>query len=87
MKEVSVTINNNEGLHARPASVFTKMATKWKSDIKIMKDEKEYNAKSILGILTMNAKKGTVIKIIGNGPDENEAIEELKELVENNFYE
>jgi len=84
---VEVVLKNETGLHARPASVFTKEATKYASDVKIVKDATEYNAKSIMGVLSMGAAKGDKLTIIADGQDEKEAAEALKALVESGFGE
>ena len=78
-----VVLQNETGLHARPASIFVKEASKFKSEIKLFKDEKEYNAKSIMGLLSMGAAKGEKITIQANGEDEETAVKTLVELVNN----
>lgn len=87
MFEFEVTLQNESGLHARPAGLITEVAGRYQSEIKIVKDDKEFNAKSILSILTMGASKGTKLKIITEGIDAEEAAKELKELIENKFGE
>lgn len=83
----NVVLENKTGLHARPASMLVKEASKYSSQIKLMKDDKEYNAKSIMGILSMGAGKGTKLTIIADGEDEKEAVESLKALIDSNFGE
>jgi len=87
MIKENVTLQNETGLHARPASLFVKEASKFSSDITIVKDHKEYNAKSIMGILSMGAGKGTTITIQAEGNDAKEAVETLVSLVKSNFNE
>lgn len=87
MHKIEVEIKNKMGLHARPASLFVKEASKYRSNIKIEKSGKEYIAKSIMGILSMSAVKGDRLTIAADGPDEILAIERLKELVDSNFGE
>ncbi len=82
MVEKSFVIKNETGLHARPASVFVKEANKYKSNISIFKDNKESNAKSIISLLSLGAVKGTLIKIVANGEDEDDAIDGLVKLLE-----
>lgn len=82
-----VILNNETGLHARPASVFVKEASKFKAAITIEKDGKEFNAKSIMGILSMGAGKGDKITIKAEGDGAEQAVENLVALVENNFNE
>jgi phosphocarrier protein len=87
MQEIEVTIRHKVGLHARPAALFVQTASKFKSDLKVLKDEREVNAKSILSVLTLGAGQGAVIKLIAEGEDEEQAIEALRLLVEGNFGE
>jgi len=87
MIQKEFTIQNKVGLHARPASVFVQTAMKFKSDIVVVKDGKEVSAKSILGVLSLGAEKGSKILIKISGEDEKEAIEALDELINNNFGE
>lgn len=82
MYEVEIMVMNEQGLHARPASIVAKKASKFTSNITLIKDEKEYNAKSIINILSMAATKGDKIKIVANGDDEAKAVEELKIVIE-----
>lgn len=78
-------VTNKTGLHARPAQLFVKEASKYESDIRIIKDENKYNAKSIMSILTMAANKGTKIIIEANGIDEEMAVEALVKLLDSGF--
>lgn len=87
MYKKEVVLTNEAGLHARPASLFIKEASKFSSEITVYKNDKGYNAKSIISILSMGARKGDKITIQADGDDEKEAIEALTNLVENNFYE
>lgn len=87
MYKVNVILSNKTGLHARPASMLVKEASKYSSQIKLIKDDKECNAKSIMGILSMGAGKGTKLTIIADGEDEKEAVESLKGLIDSNFGE
>lgn len=82
-----VVLKNNTGLHARPASHFVFTSSKFNSHIVIIKDGKEFNAKSIMGVLSMGASKGTKLTIKAEGEDEKEAVEALRDLVERNFGE
>ncbi|WP_188207464.1 HPr family phosphocarrier protein [Alkalibacillus aidingensis] len=87
MKQVEVTITNETGLHARPAQQLVQEANKYSSDIKIVTGDKETEAKSILGIMTLGIEKGRTIGIKADGPDEEEAVNALVDLIENNFNE
>lgn len=84
MIQITVEITNDEGLHARPASEFSKTSMKYKSDIKIYKnrEEKAFNPKSILSIMSMGAVKGDVLRIEAAGEDEGSAVEALKTILE-----
>ena len=82
-----VTINNEVGLHARPATFFIQKANEFKSGIWVEKDERRVNAKSLLGVLSLGIVGGTTIKIIADGADEQEAVDALVKLVETGFAE
>lgn len=77
----SITVKNPTGLHARPAALFIQAASKFKSDITIAKGDKEVDARSILGILTLTAKQGDVITLKATGADAQEAVATLTDLV------
>ena len=85
MKEV--TVNNQVGLHARPATFFIQKANEFKSSIWVEKDERRVNAKSLLGVLSLGIVQGTVIQLIADGPDAEEAVEALAELLSGDFGE
>ena len=80
-----VTVQNQVGLHARPATFFIQKANEFKSSIWIEKDERRVNAKSLLGVLSLGIVGGTEIKIIADGTDEEAAVNGLVELVESGF--
>ena len=82
-----VTINNEVGLHARPAPFFIQKANEFKSGIWVEKDERRVNAKSLLGVLSLGITKGTTITLLADGSDEKEAVAALSELVSGNFGE
>ena len=83
MKEA--TVNNQVGLHARPATFFIQKANEFKSSIWVEKDERRVNAKSLMGVLSLGIVKGTAINLIADGADEKEAVEALVELISGNF--
>lgn len=87
MKEVNVKIENQMGLHARPAALLVKTAAKYKSDIFIRRDSQMVNGKSIMGVMMLAAEKGAELVISANGEDEKEALKALKELFEMKFNE
>ena len=80
-------IINRHGLHARPAAQFVKIAGKFKSDIKVIKDGLEVNGKSIMGIMMLAAEPGSEIVLSIEGEDEQEAFNALNELISQKFYE
>ena len=80
-----VTVENKVGLHARPATFFIQKANEYKSSIWVEKEERRVNAKSLLGILSLGITKGTTINLIADGPDEEEAVNALVELITSNF--
>ena len=85
MKET--TVNNQVGLHARPATFFIQKANEFKSSIWVEKDDCRVNAKSLLGVLSLGIVKGTTINLIADGPDEEAAIKALVELIDSEFTE
>ena len=82
-----VVIQNQVGLHARPATFFIQKANEFRSSIWVEKDERRVNAKSLLGVLSLGIVGGTSIKIIADGTDEKEALDALISLVESGFME
>ncbi len=80
-----VMVQNQVGLHARPATFFIQKANEFKSSIWIEKEERRVNAKSLLGILSLGIVGGTSIRIIADGADEQQAVNALVELVESGF--
>ena len=82
-----ITVKNEVGLHARPATYFIQKANEFKSSIWIEKDERRVNAKSLLGVLSLGIVKGTAINIIADGNDEEAAINTLSELIDSDFSE
>ena len=82
-----VLVQNQVGLHARPATFFIQKANDYKSSIWVEKEERRVNAKSLLGVLSLGIVGGTSIRIIADGPDEEEAVENLVDLVKSGFAE
>ena len=80
-----VTVQNQVGLHARPATYFIQKANEFKSSIWVEKDERKVNAKSLLGVLSLGIMGDTGIRIIASGADEEQAVNELVKLVESGF--
>ena len=82
-----VQVQNQVGLHARPATFFIQKANEYKSSIWVEKDERRVNAKSLLGVLSLGIVGGTTIRIIADGTDEEQAVNGLVKLVESGFSE
>lgn len=87
MRKEKVTIKNETGLHARPASELVKLASKFKSNIQIVVGDKTANAKSILAIMSLGVKAFTEIELQCDGEDEEIAIKEIIEAINNKFGE
>ena len=85
MCEKDVTVQNQVGLSARPATFFIQKANCFKSSIWIEKEERRVNAKSLLCVLSLGIDGGTTIKVIAAGPDEEQAVDELVKLVNSGF--
>ena len=83
----SVTINNQVGLRARPATFFIQKANEYRCSIWVEKDDRKVNAKSLLGVLSLGIVCGTTVNIIADGADEQEAVDTLAELVNSKFEE
>lgn len=82
-----VTVQNQVGLHARPATFFIQKANEFKSSIWVEKEDRRVNAKSLLGVLSLGIMGGTDIRIIAGGADETQAVDALVSLVESGFSE
>ncbi len=82
-----VTVENQVGLHARPATFFIQKANEYKCALWVEKDERRVNAKSLLGVLSLGIVGGTTIQLIADGVDEVEAIDGLVRLIEFGFNE
>ncbi len=85
--QLEIKINNPAGLHARPASLFVKIASAFKSDIIVEKDGEEVNGKSIMALLMLAAGLGTKLRISAVGEDCEEALQALQELADKKFHE
>ena len=78
----AVKIKNSTGLHARPAALFVKKAGEFESDINVIFNDKEVNAKSVMGVMSLGASKGKEIVIQAEGEDSQRAVEQLVKFVE-----
>jgi phosphocarrier protein len=82
-----VTITNRLGLHARAAAKFVHLASRYRSHVRVSRDGRTMDGKSIMGILLLAAPHGTAITIDADGPDEHDALAALQQLVEGGFGE
>ena len=80
-----VVVSNPQGLHARPADLFVKLASQYQSTIEVIKDSERVDGKSILAILTLAAVQGTQLRIEANGPDADAALEAIADLFQRDF--
>ncbi len=87
MPERTVTIVNQVGLHARPAAQIVKLASGFKSDITLARDELEVNAKSIMGVMMLAAERGAQLRLRAEGPDAEAALDALAQLIADGFGE
>ena len=87
VREQKVTVSNPLGVHARPAAMIVQTATKFKSEIWLIKDGREVNGKSMLGVMTLAAEMGSVITIKADGPDAQKALEAIAKVFEMRFGE
>ena len=82
-----ITVENQVGLHARPATFFIQKANEFKASIWVEKEERRVNAKSLLGVLSLGIVGNTSIRVIADGADEEAAVAALVKLVESGFAE
>jgi len=87
MTERTIEIVNKNGLHARPAAEIVKLSAKFKSDITIVRDDLELNGKSIMGVMMLAAEFGSNIIVRANGPDAEQAVNAIADLVAAKFGE
>ena len=82
-----IVVNNQVGLHARPATFFIQKANEYRCGIWVEREDRRVNAKSLLGVLSLGITKGSTIRIIADGSDEQLAIDGLCELINSNFVD
>jgi phosphocarrier protein len=82
-----IKISNKLGLHARPATMIVKTATKYRSDCRLIKDDMDINGKSIMGVMMLAAEYGSEIELIADGVDEEHLMNELVDLFKSKFNE
>jgi phosphocarrier protein len=87
LKQIEVQVVNELGLHARAAARMVHLANSYRSTITVHKGDSRVDGKSILGLLTLAASKGTKLKLSAEGEDADEALEALSELVRDRFGE
>ena len=87
MNQVEVEISNKLGLHARAAARFVHVASQFKSRVTVVKDDYRVDGKSILGLLTLAARKGSSLSILAEGEDAEAVLEELSTLIRDRFGE
>jgi phosphocarrier protein len=87
MKEKIIVVSNKAGLHARPAATLVQTLSKYQSGVKILKDDFEVDAKSVMGVMALAAAYGSKLKFIADGPDEYEAIAAVENLFDSKFGE
>ena len=85
--EKELTIVNRLGLHARPAAMFVRIASRHRAEVWVSKEEEEINGKSIMGLMMLAAGQGSKLRIRCEGPDSDKAMEELEELIKSGFNE
>ena len=83
MAERTVVVTNETGLHARPAASLVQFVKNYPGEVKIIKDGKEANAKSIFNVMSLGIAKGTEINLVVDGEDEDKFLDELVEFIEN----
>jgi phosphocarrier protein len=83
--EVELLIRNQLGLHARACALFVKTAARFQSHVLVSRDDLEVNGKSIMGVMMLAAEEGSSIRVRADGPDEQAAVEALRELVDGKF--
>ncbi len=80
-----IVIRNSQGLHARPADMFARLARQFQSRIELVREGRRVDASSIMDLLTLGAAQGTELTLEAEGPDAEEAVEALTKLVESGF--
>ncbi|HJT81632.1 MAG TPA: HPr family phosphocarrier protein [Chthoniobacterales bacterium] len=85
--EKDIAIINRLGLHARPAAMFVRIASRFRAEIWVSKEGEEVNGKSIMGLMMLAAGQGSKLHLRCEGPDADKAVEELEELIKSRFNE
>jgi phosphocarrier protein HPr len=87
MLKKTFEIKNKLGLHARPAALFVQLTNKYKSSVKVSKDNEEVNGKSIMGLMMLAAEQGSQITIIVEGEDAQQLLDKIEEMIAHKFDE
>jgi phosphocarrier protein HPr len=85
--EKEIAIINRLGLHARPAAMFVRIASRYRSEVWVSKEGEEVNGKSIMGLMMLAAGQGSKLRLRCEGPDADKALEELEGLINSKFNE
>jgi phosphocarrier protein HPr len=85
--EKEIAIVNRLGLHARPAAMFVRIASRYRAEVWVAKESEEVNGKSIMGLMMLAAGQGSKLRIRCVGPDAAKALQELEELINSRFNE
>jgi len=85
--EKEITVVNRLGLHARPAAMFVRIASRYRSEVWVGKEGEEVNGKSIMGLMMLAAGQGSTLRIRCEGPDAQKAMEEIEQLINARFNE
>jgi len=85
--EKEVTIQNRNGLHARPAAMFVKVSNRYRSEVRVEKDGEQVDGKSIMGLMMLAAGKGSKLKIVAKGADADKVVAEIDALISSGFNE
>jgi phosphocarrier protein len=85
--EKEITIVNRLGLHARPAAMFVRIASRYRAEVWVEKEGENVNGKSIMGLMMLAAGQGSKLQIRCEGPDADKALAELEELIASKFNE
>ena len=85
--EKDIAIINRLGLHARPAAMFVRIASRFRAEIWVSKEGEEVNGKSIMGLMMLAAGQGSKLHVRCEGPDADKALEELEQLINSRFNE
>ncbi len=86
-KVLDVEVRNQYGIHARPAALFVKLASRFDADLMVEKDGNQVSGKSIMGLMTLQASCGTVLRLKAQGLDADAMLDALGKLVESKFEE